>query len=260
MKISTFLAIIMILFLIKSSAFAYEKVVVLYGAISPILLELGVQRHVVAATKTDEVFTNIPKVGSHLKPNIELIKALKPDLILAGSTRAYSPALKEKIPVKTFYYDPGTLDDVITKIKELGHLFKKDKQADDLVLKLKNKLSAITPPERKVTVVYEVTQNPLKVAGKRSIVTSIIEAAGGKNLVQIDKKHVLLSPEQVIDLKPDYYIYQEGSMNKNPQPPLDRDYFKPLKCRVLKVEEIEFARPGINVFDAAVKLNRLFTD
>lgn len=47
-------------------------------------------------------------------------------------------------------------------------------------------------------------------------------------------------------------------MNKNPRPPLERDYFKPLKCRVLKVNEIEFARPGINVFDAAVKLNRLF--
>ena len=187
-----------------------------------------------------------------------MIKALKPDLILAGSMRAYPPALKEKISVKTFYYDPGSLEDVMEKIKELGQIFKKDKEAQALVLKLKNKLTAIKPLTKKVTVVYEVSENPLKVAGKKSIITSIIEAAGGVNMIETDKKHVLISPEQVIVLKPDYYICQQGPMNKNPQPPLERDYFKPLKSLVINVEEIDFARPGMNVFDAAVKLNKLF--
>jgi iron complex transport system substrate-binding protein len=258
MKTSILSAVFLSFLLNISPASGYERVVVLYGAISPVLVELGVENLVVGSTKSDDIFLNTPKVGSHLKPNIELIKALKPDLILAGSIRAYPPALKEKIPVKTFYYDPGTLEDVLNKITELGQIFKKDKEAQAVVLKLKNKLTALRPLTKKVTVVYEVSQSPLKVAGKKSIIASIIEAAGGVNLIEIDKKHVLLSPEQVIALNPDYYIYQEGPMNKNPQPPLDRDYFKPLKSRILTVEEIEFARPGMNVFDAAVKLNKLF--
>ena len=107
-------------------------------------------------------------------------------------------------------------------------------------------------------MIYEVSAWPLKVAGARSIVSDIIRAAGGRNLVPQDKKHVLLSPEMVLALQPDFYLYQVGPMNKNPVPPKKRPYFKGLKSLVIRVAEEEFARPGINSFSAAVKLNRIF--
>lgn len=241
-----------------SGVMAYERIVVLYSAISPILKQLGVDEKVVAVTRTDEVFTDLPKVGSHLRPNIELIKVLKPDLILAGSKRAFPENLKEKIPVPVYHYDPRTIEEVLEKITEISRLFGKERASEKLIAELKEKLSVVVIPEKRPTVIFEVSERSLKVSGRRSIITSIIEKAGGVNLIDVKKKHVLISPEKVIKLNPDFYIYQEGPMNKNPGNPLKRPFFKPLKSKAIRVKEIEFSRPGINVFDAVVKLNRIF--
>jgi iron complex transport system substrate-binding protein len=47
-------------------------------------------------------------------------------------------------------------------------------------------------------------------------------------------------------------------MNRNPVPPGERSFFRSLKSRFIRLDELEFARPGINAFDAAVELNRIF--
>jgi iron complex transport system substrate-binding protein len=258
---STCIKIIMFLtlFFITSAGSAYERIIVLYAAVSPIVKELGAADKVIAVTRPDELFPQVPKVGSHLRPNIELIKALKPDLIMAGSPRAFPPALREKINVKVFYYDPHTIEDVVEKIRKMGKILEKEEEAEALIEEMNKKIAYIVMPEKKLTVVYEVTAQPLKMAGRRHIITSVIAKAGGVNLIDIEKKHVLMSPEKIIELTPDIYIYQQGPMNKNPTDPLERPYFAPLtRTKTIKVKEIEFARPGINIFDALVKLNDLF--
>ena len=241
-----------------SVASAYERILVLYAAASPVLEEIGVGEKVVGVTRTDAVFTDAVKIGSHLRPNIELVNALKPDLIIAGSKRVFNKGMKGRAKARVFHFDPRTLDEITDKIRLLGGLLNKEEEAEALVGRLKSRLSALVKPGWRPTVVYEITERPVRVAGERSIVTSIIEAAGGVNLVETAKKHVLISPERVINTPPDYYIYQVGPMNKNPQPPKERSYFRSLKSATLRVDEYEFARPGINAFDAAVKLNMIF--
>ncbi len=49
-------------------------------------------------------------------------------------------------------------------------------------------------------------------------------------------------------------------MNKNPTVPSERPYYKSLRAKVIKVDEYEFARPGINAFQAVVDLNRIFME
>ncbi len=239
---------------------AYNRIVVLYAAASPVLKELKAGDKVVGVTRTDRTFDNVTRVGSHLRPNIELLKALKPDLIVAGSKRAFPESFSKELKVDVFYFDPRTLDEILVKIKKLGDLLDRKKEATTLVHRLKEKLSEIKPLNKRPTVIYEISARPLKVAGSRSIITSIIERAGGINLVTVKKKHVLISPEKVIKLAPEIYIYQVGPMNKNPEHPKKREFFRSLKSRVIRVDEYEFARPGINAFDAVLELNRIFSE
>ncbi len=236
----------------------YERIVVLYGAASPILKELGAGDRVVGVTRNDGVFSRALKVGSHLKPNIELIKALGPDLVVAGSKRAFPENLAGRIEADVFYYDPRSLEEILLKIEALGRLLGREDRAQALVRRLRDKVSSVAAPAKRPTVVYEISARSLRVAGQRSIITSIIEAAGGVNLVEVEKKHVLLSPEKVMDLSPDFYIYQVGPMNKNPEPPRERPYFRALTSKVVEVDEFEFARPGINAFEAVLDLNKIF--
>ena len=241
-----------------SPAQAYERIVVLYPAVSPILIELGASDMIVGTTRSDHAVKNAVKVGSHLRPNIELLNALAPDLIIAGSRRAFPEEMEQRVKADIFYYNPATLDEILVKIEKIGAMLERKDKAEDLTAGLKKRLAEISPLPTEPSVIYEVMAEPLRVAGGKSIVTSIISAAGGKNLVSINKKHAVISTEKVLELEPDFYIYQVGPMNKNPAPPEERPFYKSLKSKIIRINELAFARPGINAFDAAVELNRIF--
>ncbi|WP_197460476.1 ABC transporter substrate-binding protein [Thermodesulfatator autotrophicus] len=234
------------------------RIVVLYPGVSPILKALGIEKEVVGTTRHDHLFPQAIKVGSHLRPNLELVKVLRPDILIVGSRRAFPDELTKRFKAKVYRYDPHTLKEILKSIKELGSLLGKEKEAQKLVAKLSTKLKKVKSLPYKPKVIYEVTSLPLKVAGQKSVVTDIIRAAGGINPVKARRKHVLISPEKILALSPDFYLYQEGPMNRNPTPPEKRPYFKGLSAVVIKVPEFEFARPGLSSFEATIKLNRLF--
>ena len=234
-----------------------ERIVVLYAAASPVLKALGVREEVVGTTRNDPYFPRAIKVGSHLRPNVELIKALKPTFIIAGSPRTFPPRLKKEFEGQVFFYDPRTLSQILEKIETLGKRLGREEEAEKLVRNLKSKLQEIHPLPCRPKVIFEVMERPLRVAGQRNIITDIIQVAGGLNPVNVPRKHVLISPEKILFLSPDLYLYQVGPMNKNPLPPSKRAYFSGLKAKVIRVKEFEFSRPGPNAFEATLKLNRI---
>ncbi len=257
MKKFAFSLILLALFPLK--AFGVERIVILYAAASPIVKALGVpESKVLGVTRTDHTFPKALKVGSHLRPNLELIKALKPDLIICGSKRAFPDEAARRFQARVFRYDPRSLEEILASIEKLGHILGREKEAKALTEKLREKLRQVKSLPYRPGVVYEVMSVPLKVAGEKSIVSDIIWHAGGQNLIKVSKKHVQISPEKVLILSPDFYIYQIGPMNRRPIPPQERPYFRALKSIVVKVDEKEFARPGLNSFDAVLELNKVF--
>ncbi len=257
MKINKLILGVVLWFFCHAGLCVAQRIVVLYAAASPILKSLGIDKEVVGVTRRDPLFPQAVKVGSHLRPNVELIKALHPDIIIAGSRRAFPEPLRKQVHAKVFHYDPRSLEEILKNIEALGRLLARKKEAARLISRLKQELSEITPPSCRPKVIYEIMERPLRVAGQKNIVTDIIRVAGGVNPVKISKKHVLLSPEEVLLLQPDIYLYQRGPMNKNPTPPKQRAYFHGLQAKIMEVDEFAFARPGLNAFQAVCKLNQI---
>ncbi len=251
---------ILFVFVLTCNSYAYERIIVLYPAVTPILMKLGIAEKVVGTTRSDKAAIDAVKVGSHLRPNIELLNALQPDIILAGSKRAFPVEMKERVNAEVYYYNPPTLNNIIEEIKKLGNMFNRDAEANRLIDNLRANLKGIKALSWKPTVVYEVMADPLRVAGEKSIITSIIDTAGGRNLIEVNKKHAVVSIEEIIRINPDIYIYQIGPMNKKPVPPGERPQFRSLHANFTKVDQLSFARPGINAFDAAIKLNEIFLE
>lgn len=239
---------------------AYERIVILYAPVSEIVKQLVGEKVIVGVTRTDPTFKKVYKVGSHLRPNLELIKAIRPDLIIAGSKRAYPEKMEQRFDADFYRYDPTTIASIFKQVQELGTLLQVPQKAEQIIAQLKNKLRQVEPLANPPTVIYEISERPLRVAGKPSIMTAVIEHAGGLNMININKKHVVVSAEIVVDNNPDLYIYQEGPMNKNPRPPKERSYFKPLKSKIVLVDQYLFSRPGLNVIDAIIKLNQIFKE
>ena len=85
---------------------------------------MGLADRVVARIQGDESLKNIPTVGTHLQPNVEMILALKPDLVVQGGVPKGMPALKkleaEGVPVAMFA--PQDFSGLFSMIQRLGVL------------------------------------------------------------------------------------------------------------------------------------------
>lgn len=248
-----------------------RRVIALYGAFSEMLYLVGAGDQVIARTQADqfpEAIRTLPSVGTHMRPNVEMIIGLKPDLVIRSATRAEEVPELERIreagiPVATFA--PKDFDAIFSVIERLGVLTGHEDTANKAVSDLKGRLAAvrahIASGTRAPRVFFEVRADPLTAAGKGSIVEAIIEAAGAVNAIANDKPIVRYDVERLLADQPDFYVVQKGPMNRNPAAPDRRAHFDRVRAvregRVIEVDEFLFSRPGPRCVDAVEILSRV---
>jgi iron complex transport system substrate-binding protein len=202
-----------------------------------------------------------------MRPNVEMVLGLKPDLILqsAGRREAMAPVNQLRAHgLKVAVFNPQGFEDLFSVIQRLGVLTGEQDKAQALVDALKGTLDDVERRLRNVRqrpkVFFEVRYPNLLAAGKGSIVDDIIRRAGGTNCIDANKKLVRLNMEALIAANPDLYVVQRGPMNQNPSNPGDRPHFQVLAAvqhnRVLVVDEQAFSRPGPRAVEAVVELAR----
>jgi iron complex transport system substrate-binding protein len=248
-----------------------RRVISLYGAFAEMLYAIGAGPSLIARTQADEIppeIRKLPAVGTHMRPNVEMLVGLKPDLVVqSASRRSATPEMDavaaSGIPVAIF--SPKTLEGISSTMERLGVLTGREGGARAAVDDLRKRLEAIKTKvenvEKRPRVFFEVRAEPLAAAGKDSIVQEILTAAGAENVVSIDTGIARYGFELLLRDDPDFYIVQSGPMNKNPPDPRNRSHFDQLRAvregRVLFVDELLFSRPGPRTVDAVAQLAEL---
>jgi iron complex transport system substrate-binding protein len=242
-----------------------QRIISLYGGLTEILSALGAADRVVACTQGDETIKGIPTVGTHLQPNVEMILALKPDLVVQGGVAKGIPALKrlEAAHVPVAMFAPHDFPGLFHTITRLGALTGEKEAAEALNRSMAAKLAEVARRVAglpKPRVFFEVRELNLLGAGRGSLVNDIITRAGGNNIVTSPQKLTLYSLEALIQANPEVYIIQKGPMNRSPDNIYTRPYFKELKAvkahRVLVVDESLYSRPGPRSAEAVAELAR----
>jgi len=242
-----------------------QRIISLYGGLSEILVSLGVGSQVVGRTQGDDSFKDVPTVGTHLQPNVEMILALKPDLVVQGGVPKGLPALQrleaQSIPVAMFA--PRDFAGLFSVIQRLGALTGRTAAADELVRTLQAELAQVArrvQGRKPVRVFFEVRYHNLLAAGRGSLVDDIITRAGGVNILESPQKLTTYSLEALLQADPEVYVIQQGPMNRSPEDIYTRPYFQELQAvrqrRVLVVEESLFSRPGPRSAAAVEQLSR----
>ncbi len=245
-----------------------RRVIALYGAYNEIFAAMGLTDLLVGRTKADVEPAEMqakPSIGTHMRPNVEMVVGLAPQLIIqdAGRRESLGPVQQiEDRGLTVAVFHPRGFADLFSVVERLGVLTGEESKARALIESLQGRLAAVrqrlAPAGPRPRVFFEVRHPNLLGAGKGSIVNDIIAEAGGVNVVTGDKKMVRLDMEALIKLDPEVYLVQQGPMNKNPSEPASRPHFGMLTAvkqgRVLMVDERVYSRPSPRAVAAVEEL------
>ncbi len=234
-----------------------QRVIPLYSGLGEIISAMGLSERLVARTNVEDWPAEAlarPSIGTHMRPNLELVLGLKPDLVLqlAGREAALQSveALRvHGIPVAIF--EINDFASLFAAMERIGILLGAEDAARQGIGRIQARLAAVDKAMEGVqrpAVFFEVRYPNLLAAGAESMVSEIIRRAGGENVVTQGKKLVRLSEEVLLGLNPEVYLVQQGPMNPAPPPPSVRSHFRTLAAvrsgRVLMVDEAIYSRPG----------------
>ncbi|MBC8218170.1 MAG: ABC transporter substrate-binding protein [Planctomycetes bacterium] len=195
-----------------------DRIVSMAPSLTEILFALGLDEEIVGVTLLSDyppAAAEKPKVGGFWQPNIEAVVAARPNLVMTlgfGQQKDLAERLK-RIGYNTLTVNIEKVSDLFTVIGEIGAAADRQRQADELVSGIKEKLNALSAligalPE--VRVLWVVQRKPLRVAGRDTFVNEMIKLAGGENAIgRTVHKYPPIGAEQVIACGADVIIEPE---------------------------------------------------
>lgn len=192
-----------------------ERIVCLAPNLTEIVFELGQGERVIGATTHSnhpQAASQLPRVGSYVRPDLELIAALKPDLCLATKDGNPIGAVKriESLGIPVFAVDPRSLDGLMEAIMSLAGLLQAQEQGRELVGGMQSRLALVRErvslARHAPRVFYQVGTGPIVAAGRGAFAHELIQAAGGRNVVTLNSAYPRLSMEEVVVLSPEVII------------------------------------------------------
>jgi iron complex transport system substrate-binding protein len=130
-----------------------------------------------------------PRIGTFLRPNVEAIVALRPDLVILQSKPNTAGPQLARMKLNVLEVDHGNLEYLFAGIEAIGNRSGVSERATKLVLEIRSRLDAIrrrTAAKPRRSLVFIVGRTPgnldgLVAVGKGSYLNELIEIAGGVN-------------------------------------------------------------------------------
>jgi iron complex transport system substrate-binding protein len=192
-----------------------QRIVALAPSVTEIIFALHQEKRLMGVTRYSDYpveASELPRVGSYIRLDLEKIVALNPDLCIAtkdGNPKELVNRLQSmKIPV--YVVDPRNLETVIRTIVEIGSLLNTDERADMLAKNMQNRLQRIRElvagTEHRPRVFIQIGISPIISAGSNTFIHDLVLLAGGINVAAGSSAYPRFSREQVLALSPDVII------------------------------------------------------
>jgi ABC-type Fe3+-hydroxamate transport system substrate-binding protein len=182
-----------------------QRIISVVPSQTELLFDLGMDKKVVGITKfcihPKQWFQEKTRVGGTKKLDIEKIKALSPDLIIANkeeNTKEDILELQKYFPV--WVSDIYTISDALNMIQALGNMLNTNDKASEIALKIKNDFihlkkhySTISPKK----VAYFIWNNPMMVAGSPCFINEILKHCKLINVFENKGRYPEISIEEL---------------------------------------------------------------
>ena len=189
-----------------------QRIVSLSPSTTEILFALGAGDRVVGVTSYcdyPEEAKKVEKIGDYDEPNMELIRKVQPDVVLAGYVKEETAEALEKMGIPVIITEAEDFDTIYHSIKLVGEITGTAAEAEAIINGMKSKIAEIeakTKDKGKPRVFYLVWKDPLFTAGSKTFINDVIKAAGGINVAEKVEGWANYSAEEMIKDNPDMLI------------------------------------------------------
>lgn len=180
------------------------KVISLVPSITEALFDLGLtENEIIGRTKfcihPEDKVKNVEIIGGTKNLNIEKIKALQPDLILANKEEN----VKEQVEIlmkdfKVIVYNTETIEDNYYLVKNLGLLFNKEERAQIFNLKIYDVLNG-AKIHTKIKTAYLIWKNPYMTVGSDTFIHNILSEIGFENIFKNQTRYPEIQVEDLVE-------------------------------------------------------------
>ncbi|KFD39120.1 helical backbone metal receptor [Schleiferia thermophila] len=154
----------------------------------------------------EEWYHTKPRVGGTKNPDLDKIKALKPDLVIANREENRKEDIEHlKRDVHVLLTDIVTLEDAYRNLYHIGEAVGKSAEAEAILAEIKHcweGLKHCLPPWR---TLYLIWKRPYMAAGRNTYIHHVMEHVGLVNVVK-EERYPKLSTEQIIELEPELVL------------------------------------------------------
>ena len=193
---------------IVSTAPSFTETVFAIGAGNRVV---GVSQHCHFPLEVDR----LPRIGTYIKPNIEAIVRLKPDLVLVHKEQPEVLKQLNSLGIKTLGLKNTGLEDTYASIRDVGAATGMVQEAARLEQSIRARLEAIRKASAsgpKKSLLFVVGRSPgrlegLIVVGKGSFLNELMSFAGGQNVfADSPVTYPRISVEGVLRADPDVIV------------------------------------------------------
>jgi iron complex transport system substrate-binding protein len=216
---------------------------------------------------------NMTSIGDFTAPNLEVITALSPDLILAsGGVQTESVDTLRDRGYKVLVLDPTSVDGILNNIELVGNATGKRAEATALINELTSRINAVgeavadaDKPKVYYETYYEITSS--WTIGGLAWQSELIEKAGGTNVFGDQQMaYYQYQVEALIARNPDVIVLPASGMGTGEQASIDAVKERPgwytmnavQNDRIYQIDPNLLERSGPRIVDAIEQLAEFF--
>ena len=194
----------------------YNRIVVLDPATVEMIYMLGAEDKIVGVANLErskvwpeEKVAKLESVGTFMKPSLEKIIALKPDLVITSALTDdnLNNGLKSN-NIEAKRIQANSIEEIFTNFMEVAKMLGKENEANKIIAEKKAKLEEI----KKIATgnkkgLFVMSVSPLMVFGNDNLPNDIMKLLNIKNIAENQKgRNPIVTPEFIIKENPDIII------------------------------------------------------
>ena len=194
----------------------YNRIVVLDPATVEMIYMLGAEDKIVGVANLErskvwpeEKVAKLESVGTFMKPSLEKIIALKPDLVIMSALTGeeLNNGLKSN-NIEAKRVQANSIEEIFTNFLEVAKMLGKESEANKIIAEKKAKLEEI----KKIATgnkkgLFVMSASPLMVFGNDNLPNDIMKLLNIKNIAENQKgRNPIVTPEFIMKENPDIII------------------------------------------------------